>query len=219
MYVFGMSENIDDSSYKVLIDELVIYIGDENAIIKTSLLDVIWNRFIVIENNELAGYINDTYLFDLANKTDNAFLINTLIAYKNNAVGAKAADFQITSNKNGKTTTTSLHKLDVAEEYLLIFWSSTCGHCLNELPEVMELTAIKPNLKVIAFGLEDDNENWQKEIKNLPNFMHVIGLDKWNNTIAKAYNIKATPSYFLLDKNKIIVAKPEQLEDLIKVLE
>ncbi len=217
-YVFGMSESIDNESYKTLVDELVTYIGDNNTIIKTSLLDVIWNRFLVLENHELLSYINDTYLLDLAKQTNNAFLIDTLTAYKNNAVGTKATDFSIVLNENGKTTTTSLYKLNVAEEYLLIFWSSTCGHCLNELPEVMKLTTTKPNLKVIAYGLEDDKENWQKEIKNLPDFMHVIGLDKWNNTLAKAYNIKATPSYFLLDKDKIIIAKPEQLEDLKEIL-
>jgi len=218
-YVFDMSESIDNESYKILVNELVAYIGDNNAIIKTSLLDVIWNRFLVLENHELLSYINDTYLLDLAKQTNNSFLIDTLTAYKNNAVGAKAIDFSIVLNENGKTTTTSLHNLNVAEEYLLIFWSSACGHCLNELPEVMKLTATKPNLKVIAFGLEEDEENWQKEIKNLPDFMHVIGLDKWNNTIAKAYNIKSTPSYFLLDKDKKITAKPYDVEALEKLFE
>ena len=78
----------------------------------------------------------------------------------------------------------------------------------------MVKTIIPENTKVVAIGLEDDVKNWQDEIKNFPNFIHVLGLEKWNNSIAKAYNINATPSYILLDKNKKIIAKPFDVEAL-----
>ena len=48
----------------------------------------------------------------------------------------------------------------------------------------------------------------------LPNWHHVLGLNKWENKTAKAYNINATPNYFILDANKKIIAKPIPLEEL-----
>ncbi|WP_353777009.1 thioredoxin-like domain-containing protein [Winogradskyella sp. 3972H.M.0a.05] len=216
-YVFGISNNVDNASYKTLVDDLANYIGD-NDLVKVSLLDVVWSQFNALGNDELALYIIDKYLLDLAKKTGKIYLEERLSAYKNSAVGVKAPDFEIETTEQGVKKTTSLHNIDSAEQYLVVFWSSTCGHCLNELPEVMKLAKEKANLKVIAFGLEDDADNWKKEIANFPDFTHVIGLQKWENPTAKQYNISATPSYFLLDRNKTIIAKPHLLADLQKAL-
>ncbi|MCB0382964.1 MAG: thioredoxin family protein [Psychroserpens sp.] len=139
------------------------------------------------------------------------------MAYKNNAVGQKAQNFDLTISENDKTTT--LYDLNIAEEYLIIFWSSTCGHCLEELPKVKSFLTTKPKVKVIAIGLEDEARNWEKAINDYPDFIHVLGLGKWNNSIVNAYDVSSTPTYVLLDNNKTIIAKPNDLEALKKVLE
>ena len=56
------------------------------------------------------------------------------------------------------------------------------------------------------------------EIKNYPDFIHVIGLGKWDNPTVKTFGIAATPSYFLLDASKVIIAKPYDYEELKVVL-
>ena len=43
---------------------------------------------------------------------------------------------------------------------------------------------------------------------------HVLGLNKWNNKTARIYNINTTPTYFVLDSNKKIIANPIALKDL-----
>ena len=50
------------------------------------------------------------------------------------------------------------------------------------------------------------------------NWHHVLGLNKWQNKIAKTYNIMATPTYLVLDANKKIIAKPEGLKELEEFL-
>jgi hypothetical protein len=62
--------------------------------------------------------------------------------------------------------------------------------------------------------LEDDNKTWKQKIKNFPEFIHVLGLGKWDNEIGDKYGITATPTYFVLDKNKRIISKPENIEVL-----
>ena len=213
-YVFNMVENPSDETYKSHVDDIASAINDKDLIIKSSLLEILWQRFVSMDNHEVANYITEKYLLDLANKTENKVLAETISSYKNTSIGTKAPDFEITLNDK----TTSLHQLNGAKNYLLIFWSSGCGHCLAELPKVKALMANKPNLKVIAFGLEEDKVRWSEEIKNYPNFTHVIGLGKWDNPIVRTYGVAATPMYFLLSSSKIIMAKPYEYEDLEVVL-
>ncbi|WP_299126719.1 thioredoxin-like domain-containing protein [uncultured Winogradskyella sp.] len=213
-YVFNMAENTDDNAYKSLIDDVANAISDDNLRIKTSLLEVLWQRFVALKNHDVANYITDSELYDLATKSGNKALAETISSYKNTSIGAKAPNFEIVAS--GETT--SLYDLDASEHYLLIFWSSGCGHCLNELPKVKELVSNKTNLKVIAFGLEDDTAQWEEEIKNYPEFINTIGLGKWEHPIVKTYGVAATPMYFILSSSKIIMAKPYDYEDLEVVL-
>jgi len=87
------------------------------------------------------------------------------------------------------------------------------------LPKVKKMIADKSNLKVVAFGLENETDGWEKAIKNYPDFIHQIGLDKWDNPVVKTYGVSATPMYFLLSASKIIMAKPYELGDLEVILQ
>jgi hypothetical protein len=62
--------------------------------------------------------------------------------------------------------------------------------------------------------MENSAEKWRKMKISLPNWHHVLGLNKWGNKTASEYNINATPNYFILDANKKIISKPVTLEDL-----
>jgi thiol-disulfide isomerase/thioredoxin len=214
-YVFGMSAGNNNAVYKEQIDTVVSSIGVDNVVIKMSLLEHIWQNMVAIENVEVANYISDTYLFKLARETENRELYKELMTYKNSAVGTSAMDFPISYEVDGTPINTSLHQLSGAENYLLIFWSSTCSHCLDELPEVNTFINEHPkNLKVVAFGIEDGKENWEKTIPEFPNFIHVLGLEHWDNPVAIAYGVNSTPSYFIMNKEKKIIAKPNDLKAL-----
>ena len=162
----------------------------------------------------MANYITDNYLLDLSNEIGYTQLAEILIKFKNNSIGNQAQNFDIHDQNTG--TKTTLYELHGAEQYLIIFWSSTCSHCEEELPIVKSL--LSKNIKVVAIGIEDDTVSWQKAIKNFPNFIHVLALEKWNNTIVNAYRVNATPTYFLLDADKKIIAKPFDLEALKEAL-
>nr|WP_321234700.1 thioredoxin-like domain-containing protein [uncultured Psychroserpens sp.] len=217
-YIFGMTANTKNETYKKDVDALMTTIGNGNTDIKTILYEMIWRRFKGMDNPELANYVTDNHLLELTKKTNYEALAEQLIAYKNNTIGNKSANFDLAFTKDGATVTTTLHDLDIAEQYLVIFWSSGCGHCLDELPKVKAMLANNKALQVIAFGLEEEPDNWQTKIVEYPDFIHVLGLGKWDNPTADAYGIESTPSYFVLDKNKNIIAKPYDVEALEKVL-
>ena len=213
-YIFGMTENTTNETYKADVDHVMNSIGQGRMEIKTMLLEMVWSRFKNMDNPEVANYVSDTYLMELSKTGNYLTLTETLIVYQNNQIGKKAQNFDLAITKNEETITTTLHDLDAAEQYLIIFWSSTCGHCLDELPKVKTMLDSKPNLKVIAIGLEEEVEGWQKAISEYTDFIHVLGLGKWDNPISKTYGVTATPTYVLLDKDKTIIAKPYEYKDL-----
>ncbi|WP_053991032.1 thioredoxin-like domain-containing protein [Mangrovimonas sp. TPBH4] len=215
-YVFGMAPNTDNKIYMDNINSLMEQMKGTDAMVQATLLNTVWQRFVMMENAEVANYVIDTYLEDLAKETNNGPLSREIINYKKNAVGNKAQNFDITLKKDGNEISTTLYDLDIASRYLVIFWSSTCSHCLAELPEVK--TIIPKDLQVIAIGLENDTNTWTPEILNYPNFIHVLALGKWDNKLAEDYNVTGTPSYFLLDNNKIITSKPYDIEELKEAL-
>ena len=108
-----------------------------------------------------------------------------------------------------------ISSLNDTPNYILVFWSTSCSHCLREIPELYSYSKTKSNLKVVAFALENDAFIWETYSKaNLKGWHNVLGLNKWENKTARTYQINATPSYFILDKNKKIIAKPDTIEDV-----
>jgi thioredoxin-related protein len=71
---------------------------------------------------------------------------------------------------------------------------------------------------VIAVGLENDEVSWNIEAAKLEKFEHAISLGKWESEYAALYNIQSTPTYFILDENKYIIAKPENVNDVVSFL-
>ena len=111
-------------------------------------------------------------------------------------------------------------RIRTTEEYIIMFWSSGCSHCLDEIPKIYQLakTLGPEKLKVIAVGLEDEPYKWRNITMDMPELIHVLGLGRWENSIGNQYDVSATPTYFILDKDKNIMAKPETIEDVQALL-
>ncbi|MEK6616891.1 MAG: thioredoxin family protein, partial [Bacteroidota bacterium] len=113
---------------------------------------------------------------------------------------------------------------------LLLFWATWCPHCVQVVPEIKKAVeqylnpkSQIPNLKslmVVAVSLDTDKEQWQKFVteKNLLSFINFSEYKGWQSEAVKKFNVYATPTMFLLDKDKKIIAKPETTEQLINNL-
>ena len=45
-------------------------------------------------------------------------------------------------------------------------------------------------------------------------FINILDLDKWESEKVRDFSISNIPNYFILDEEKIIIAKPENVEEL-----
>ena len=221
-YVFGVSAEGKDNitNYKNNIDVFCNAIKTIPASIKRILLLDLWQEMVDLRLEPVANHISKNYLLDIANGLKDKELIDALTRYNNLSIGHKAPDFSFVIEKGNKKETKKLSELNSAEKYIIVFWSSTCSHCLEEIPQLQKFikSRAKDKLKVIAIGLEDDNKAWKEKIKSYPEFIHVLGLGKWDNKIGNDYGVTTTPTYFVLDKNKHILKKPEDIEALTQIM-
>lgn len=219
-YVFGMltSDSNDLDVYKRNLDDLAAVMEDATTESKKILWHILWQQFSESNMEEIANYLADSFLIPVATELGETVLVTELTNFRNLSHGKLAPDFKIELVDNGKITSTSLHNIDLAEQYIVVFWSSSCSHCLEELPQLHDYmkTIASKNVKVIAFGLEDDQIGWKNAKNNYPDFIHVLGLGKWNNETGNAYDVSSTPTYFVLDQDKKIVGKPLDFEALKK---
>ncbi len=220
-YVFGMTMDSEDDikNYKNNIDVACKAMAPAPMAVKRILLLSLWQQMADLNFESVANYISEKYLMDIAVELNDQELLNTLIKYADVSLGKTAPDFSFEIVEEGKTTSRKLMDFDGFKEYVIVFWSSTCGHCLDEIPQLYTFCETKVHLKVIAIGLEDEPNDWKSLTYDYPNFVHVYGEGKWDNEIGNTYSVSATPTYFVLDKDKKITAKPEDFEALKKVLE
>ncbi len=175
----------------------------------------IWEQTAANNLNEVSDLLLNTYMTPKAHSIDHMKLLDEIAAKNRLRVGAIAPELEWVDD----TTVKRLSTLEGAEHYLLVFWSSTCGHCLKELPALHKELKTKPTVKVIAVGLENDERTWKPESAKLDDFEHAISLGRWESEYAKLYDIHSTPTYYVLDEDKRILAKPENDTEVVRFFE
>ena len=221
-YVFGMTSNPDDmDAFKANVDDIAEKIENTDKTYQKTLLKILWNQFADLEKEFMANYVSTEYLLPIAKELNDNELSTELTVYKNTSIGAEAPDFPIEITNDDEKDLTNLSELDTHQRYVVLFWSSSCSHCLEELPELKKQinSMQKGDTKVIAIGMEDEPYNWNNEILYYPDFIHVYGEGKWDNPIGDAYGVTATPTYFVLDKDKKIISKPYDFKALKEYLD
>jgi len=222
-FIFGVSnEGLDKtSSYNKNIDVVSKLIVNTGPAFQKSFLEKLWNKLVSYNLKDPANYLAAAYLIPLAKEQKDTALVLKLSQFKNLSIGSVAPEILWETEKNGIKEQHKLSELAIAENYILVFWSSGCSHCLEEIPKLKTLVQSldKIKYKVIAIGLEDEAIKWEKEVAKYPEFINILKLKKWENEIIQTYGLTSTPTYFLLDKDKKFIAKPESLEELESYLE
>ncbi len=222
-YIAGVSHKGMDkeASSNTNIDTIAKLISTTDPYFQKYFLDKLWQKLVNYNLKNLANYLASTHLIPLAEELKDDYLVIKLTQFKNLSIGNVAPEIKWETEKNGVQQKHQLSELAISENYILIFWSSACSHCLEQLPKLKSLiqTLDSAEYKVIAIGLEDNEIKWENEILKYPEFTHIIKLGKWENEVVKTYGLTSTPTYFVLDKDKKFIAKPESLEDLEAFLE
>jgi len=104
-----------------------------------------------------------------------------------------------------------------SDKILLVFYSTDCPHCTGLLPELYKLYTEQKNkdFEVLAISLDEDKDAWQEYIKtNGYNWINLNDSNGWSSKAASDYFIYATPTMFLVDGERKILAIPGGIEEV-----
>ncbi|WP_294316356.1 TlpA disulfide reductase family protein [uncultured Chryseobacterium sp.] len=141
-------------------------------------------------------------------------LASTLKSNANVEIGAAFPNYKFHSPLN--TNAKSLYDVK-ADKKIIIFWSSTCSHCEEELPKLLtKYNDLKArNIQVVGLSMDVDSDSYAKKITAFP-WINDSELKGWNSSYVDTYNVHATPTYFILDANNKIINKPEHVADVLE---
>jgi thiol-disulfide isomerase/thioredoxin len=133
-----------------------------------------------------------------------------------NVIGAKAPELPMIDTAGKKF---SLYNVQ-APFTVICFWDPTCGHCKEEVPKIDSIFQKKwkaNGVSLIGVMTDGGKDNWIKYIKdnNLKGWSHIYQTEETKEAILKSnkpgyrqlYDVYQTPTIYLLDKDKNIIAK------------
>ena len=211
-YIFYLNhsekQRVQQELYRNATKEVLAKITDLSY--RQNVIEFLTDQFQVARNVEMVDHLLNDYYKKLPQQFQDQKFIEEKLTSLATEIGRMAPNFSW--QENGKRI--DLKSLADGDQYVLVFYSTTCSHCLREIPQLHAYMQSKPNVKVIAFALENDRIGWDSYIGTLPGWHHVLGLEKWQNKTARTYQVNATPSYFVLNKDKKIIAKPDAINDV-----
>ena len=198
------------SNMEAAVDRMLTAINVESPRGQTVL-----SEFIELFDTYGMNALKEKYLAQAKNMKCTIFdrLASTIEANKNTEIGAVFPNYTFVNPINTKAKTIK----DVqADKKLIIFWSSTCSHCETELPQLIPFySGLKSkNIEIIGLSLDADKNSYKSKADSYP-WINDSELKGWYSTYADTYNVHATPSYFILDANNKIIAKPDHVGDVI----
>ena len=215
-YVFLLNTSEDQplqqKLYKESITKVMDKVGSQDNL-KKEISEFLIDRFTALRNSEIVDWIFANYYDKLPTSLRDVDFKNETISTLSASVGRTAPDFSW--KEEGKEM--KLSTLKDGDNYLLVFWSTSCSHCVEEVPELYKFMKTQPKTSVVAFGIENEEFEWNEFIKKLYGWHNVMGThpdNKWENETVQKYKLIGTPSYFVLDKNKKIIATPNSFKDV-----
>ncbi len=109
-----------------------------------------------------------------------------------------------------------------AKYTLVMFYEPDCGHCKKVVPKIWEIynQFTRNEFEVMAVYIQTDKTEWMKYMEE----KHYDWINVWDpyhlTNFRFFYNVYSTPTLYLLDKDKKIIAKrigPETVENILNL--
>ncbi|MBE9510443.1 MAG: redoxin domain-containing protein [Bacteroidetes bacterium] len=162
----------------------------------------------------------DYYLSGEADWVDSTSLVkirDRVYKIKPNLIGNISRDLKM-ETETGEWI--SLHQIN-AKYIVLYFWETDCGHCKTSTPALYDIYKKNKDkgLEVFTVYTQDNKQEWLDYI-NDKGFDWINAWDPNQSTFFRLfYDIYSTPTVYLLDEHKKIIAKRISVEALGKMLD
>jgi len=189
-----------------------------NVLVYQHIAEYLIDGFRQFGFEKCISYILDNYVIkdDLCLEESRGSSIRRMIEQKKMLpVGGMVPDFNLPDSSG---VTIALKKIN-AGRIVILFYSVECPHCKSMIPRLADFLKNRKDrdVEVLAVSLDTDRNAWLSFIRsNKLAWINVNDPLGWGGAAAADYYIYATPTMFLIDRDKKIISKPITIEELQK---
>ncbi len=132
------------------------------------------------------------------------------------AIGNQAPEIRATDINGNEIILSEIKK----ENTLVVFWASSCPHCTRFLQQLKKIYNKNINdLEIITISIDTSRTEYLSYInKNNYKWINVCDFIGWDSKPAHDYSVYATPTMYLLNKNKMIIGQPISIGEIKDIL-
>ena len=133
--------------------------------------------------------------------------------YESMQIGQTAPDIELPNMQGEIVKISETQK----EKILIVFWASWCPHCKTLIPQIQNWHSKEEQQNWQVYTISIDTE--KEELENFLNSKSIqiptlCNYQGWDTQAAIDYNIYATPTMIVLDKDLKILKKPTAINEL-----
>ena len=200
-----------------------IILGADNVLYRASVNFYMYKfvfQYLIEGFNELGyedvvGYLTRIPYLEELNCDENQYNeLQNLVEYNSRVrIGSRA------KNISGKTIFDDdfdMYELD-SEFTIVYFWSYTCDHCRHNIKQFKTFLEENPDFSMVAVSVNGDLKKIKGYVKKckVNSYYYHDGLG-WDSPHVNNYVVTSTPSFFILDKDKNIIYKPFDFDELVE---
>lgn len=193
--------------------DIILANTNKNEKVYEFVLKYLVHGFEVLEMGNIITYIAENYSGTTC-QTDEYTTFERKLEEQKMRPGTSVADFTVNDLNGNPITFTKVLK----EKNIILFWASWCPHCIELLTQLKpwQQQTKNSNIEIFAISLDTSKETWKKKIYELgiESWNNLSDFQKWDSKVAIDYNVFATPTIFIIDKNLKIIGKAESFSEL-----
>ncbi len=209
-----LSREQQEKEFIKAVDHIMVNVSNQKEL-RAFVVDFLLEGFESLDMEQVQMHIADNYLDEACESDIVELILSRMEGYKKLAPGETAPDIVI-RDMTGRNYQLS----DISDAYVLVvFWASSCDHCREMMPELHEWYLSEENfgVEVLSISIDTSLAAFEHFVEQLdPKWINAHDPLGWYGKASSDYHIYATPSLFLLDRERTIVARPSSYRQFIR---
>ena len=211
-----LSRDRQQQLYLEAVDRIMVNTSTDTEL-RSFVVEFLLEGFEMLGMESVQAHLAENYLDETCASDTGAVVRSRMACYRELGPGDRAPDFVIRDIQG-----VNHHLSGLDHPYVLVmFWSSGCEHCRELLPELHEwyLHDNSPGMEILAISIDTLEAPFRETMRGLePEW--ITGRDPlgWIGKVPTDYCIYATPSMFLMDSSRTILAKPLNFRQFLRAV-
>ncbi|MFO7869480.1 MAG: redoxin domain-containing protein [Bacteroidales bacterium] len=167
------------------------------------IIDYLISGFEKMGAEKMVKFVSELYVQEKqCSAQEKSTLERKALHHTQIATGNTIPDFSVTTLSGTTLSSKKLHN----KPYILIFWSTSCGHCQTMIPDIAKYMNNHTSTQTVFISLDESQKKLKKFMDTHPSLAkHSIVCDEqgWDGTLAKTFFIYATPTIIMIQNNTI----------------